>query len=164
MEFNHKRHLWKIFLGLRRIHAKKNPLSEICWIQARVFTKELECVCIWGGIAQTDNLFKLDGKNILHSQILAKDGAIFAYLSGKIKKFWNNTGGKNLAYSNSLLVSSSLLGILRKMDKSFLWMPSQAPSTIHLQVALPLENLTESEKCLIIMNLDDSSHSSLQII
>ena len=42
-------------------------------------------------------------------------------------------------------------------------MPSQVPSTIHLQVALPFETLTESEKRVIIMNLDDSSHSSLRL-
>ena len=47
--------------------SKSYPTCEIYCIQARVFTNQLEGVCIWvGNCTKTDNLFKVDEWNILH--------------------------------------------------------------------------------------------------
>ena len=50
---------------------------------------------------KTDSFFKLDEKNIFHSQFLAKKVAIDAFFSGKIDKVGNLAGVKYLAYSMS---------------------------------------------------------------
>ena len=74
-----------------RIIANKYPTCEICWNQARVFTKQLEWVCIWvDNCTKTDNLFKIDELtiNILHSQCLAENVPMSAFFSGKTKRFW----------------------------------------------------------------------------
>ena len=47
-------------------------------------------------------LFKIDKKNILHFQCLAKNAAIYTFLSGKIEKIENLTGEKVWTNSTSV--------------------------------------------------------------
>ena len=50
---------------------------------------------------KTGIFFKVDEKNIFHSQFLAKKVAIDAFFSGRIDKVGNLAGVKYLAYSMS---------------------------------------------------------------